>query len=636
MTHPRPLAALLTAAGLILPAAALAAVPAAAAPTVAPPPALTTAPTPPTAAQASAQGYDEIIVAFAPGSASTAAKRSAALDAAAVAQGVELREVRTLGTGARLVSVDETLSGARLEGLLRSLSSRQDVEYAEPNLRMYPTATPNDPAYSDQWHYFENTGSLRLPSAWDRADGLGTVVAVLDTGITSHPDLNANVVSGYDMISDSWSARDGNGRDSNPADQGDWMAAGECGNGYPQYTSNSSWHGTHVAGTVAAVSSNGTGVAGVAPKAKISPVRVLGRCGGTLADIADGITWASGGYVSGLPSNASPADVINMSLGGGGYCASTYQSAINGAVQRGVPVVVAAGNDNQNAGNVQPANCSNVITVGSTDRQGNRAYYSNYGTVLDISAPGGETDVNQANGVLSTLNTGTTYPASSSYAYYQGTSMATPHVAGLVALMLGEKSMTPSAVETALKDYSRPLPGSCSGGCGAGIVDATATINGILGGTTPPPPPGGIVNGGFESGATGWSGDTWTINTESYPARTGSYKAWLLGYGTTTQEDISQTVTVPSGGTLSFYLRVDSAETTTTTAYDTMRVQLHSTSGSLLRTLATYSNVNETSGYVLKSFDLSGYAGQQVRLTFDAQEDTSYQTSFLVDDVSLN
>ncbi|CAM5248601.1 Serine protease OS=Streptomyces violarus OX=67380 GN=FHS41_001672 PE=3 SV=1 [Streptomyces violarus] len=265
---------------------------------------------------------------------------------------------------------------------------------------------------------------------------------------------------------------------------GDWYNANECGAGIP--ASNSSWHGTHVAGTIAAATGNGKGIAGIAHGAKISPVRVLGKCGGYDSDIIDAITWASGGTVSGVPANTNVAKVINMSLGGGGACSTATQSAINGAVNRGTSVVVAAGNENQNVSNSSPANCNNVISVAATNRAGSRASYSNYGSpASSISAPGGETRTSTANGILSTPNSGTKTPSSKNYAYYQGTSMATPHVAGLAALMKSANSaLTPAQIESAIKANARPLPGTCSGGCGAGLADAAKTVQAVKGGTS--------------------------------------------------------------------------------------------------------------------------------------------------------
>ncbi|HYE87787.1 MAG TPA: S8 family serine peptidase, partial [Vicinamibacterales bacterium] len=266
---------------------------------------------------------------------------------------------------------------------------------------------------------------------------------------------------------------------------------GDAANGYP-----SSWHGTHVAGTVAAVTNNAKGVAGVAFNAKVVPVRVLGKQGGYTSDIADAIVWASGGSVTGVPANANPAEVINMSLGGQSTCSSTYQNAINTAVNNGTTVVVAAGNSNMDVANFTPASCNNVIAVAANDKEGNRASYSNYGAKIDVTAPGGET-ATTTKGVLSTLNSGTTSPSTESYAFYQGTSMAAPHVAGLVALMqsVAPSPKSPADIESLLKSTARALPGSCSGGCGAGIVDALAAVNAAKGVTPPPPSDNKLTNG---------------------------------------------------------------------------------------------------------------------------------------------
>ncbi|WP_184929162.1 S8 family peptidase [Saccharothrix ecbatanensis] len=592
--------------------------------------------------------YQQYIVGFKPRSEAgrSASVRARALRAAGERHGVSVEEVRQLAVGGHLVRTDKKLSGDQARGFLRSLAARGEVEYVEPDVRLYSTATPNDTQYNDQWHYWESNAGMRLPKAWDTADGAGVTVAVVDTGRTTHSDLDGNTIGGYDFISDTFVSRDGNGRDSNPQDEGDWSPAeNECHQGSPR--SNSSWHGTHVAGTIAAVSGNAKGVAGVAPKAKLVHARVLGRCGGSLSDIADAVIWAAGGTVSGVPANPNPAKVINMSLGGGGTCSSTYQNAINSAIGRGSTVVVAAGNSNQNASNSQPANCNNVVTVAALDREGNRSVFrsdgsfaSNYGTVVDIAAPGGETwtATDGSNGILSTLNTGTTTPGSETYKYYQGTSMAAPHVAGLVALMLGEKSLSPSAVESTLKQNVRPIPGTCSGGCGAGLVDAEKTIASLGGGGGTPPTGQLLANPGFESGDTGWASTSGVITTDAtYPARTGSWKAWLNGYGQSHTDTLSQTATIPAtatAATLSFHLRIDSAETGTV-VYDSLKVQLLDSTGAVLATLATYSNVNEGTAYVQRSFDLKAHAGKTVTIRFTGTEDSNLQTSFVIDDTSL-
>lgn len=406
------------------------------------------------------------------------ADRGGLLRAVGARLGVSLADQRELAVGGHVITANR-----RTAGVLAALQALGEVEYAEPDTPMYALSTPNDPSYPQQWHYFEPTAGMNLPGAWDLATGTGVVVAVLDTGKTTHSDLGSNWLAGYDFISSSTAARDGNGRDSNPQDQGDWYAAGECGSAT---AGNSSWHGTHVAGTIAALGNNSLGVAGVAYNAKILPVRVLGKCGGTSSDIADAIVWASGGSVAGVPANPNPAKVINLSLGGSGTCSQTYRQAISSANSRGTTVVVAAGNSNANASGFTPANCAGVVTVAALDRGGNRAFYSNFGTTVEVSAPGGEvrletdppgTRSTPQDGILSTLNDGLTTPGNPIYTTYMGTSMAAPHVVGLVALMLHKKpTLTPAQVLTALQANARPIPGVCTGGCGTGLVDAAATV----------------------------------------------------------------------------------------------------------------------------------------------------------------
>jgi serine protease len=422
-----------------------------------------------------------------------------AIPAHASQRALSVQHMRRMGTGAEVIRASRKLDRAEAESLMRQLAADPSVEYVEVDQIMKAVLTPNDTRYNEQWGYFEATGGIKANEAWDRTTGTGVVVAVIDTGITTHSDLAANILPGYDFISDAAMARDGNGRDSNANDEGDWYAANECGAGVP--ASNSSWHGTHVAGTVAAVTNNAKGVAGTAYTAKVVPVRVLGKCGGYTSDIADGIIWASGGTVSGVPANANPAEVLNLSLGGSGTCSSTYQNAINGAVGRGSTVVIAAGNSNVNVSGAVPANCPNVIAVAATDRNGARASFSNYGTGIDVSGPGV--------GILSTLNTGTTVPGAETYASYNGTSMATPHVAGVVALMqaVAPTPMTPAAIESTLKSTARALPGACSGGCGAGIVNAKAAVDAAAG--TPPPPPGNTLTKGVPvTGLTASTGNS--------------------------------------------------------------------------------------------------------------------------------
>ncbi|MFE9634169.1 S8 family serine peptidase [Streptomyces sp. NPDC006463] len=444
------------------------------------------------AATASAAPVENLIVGYKASASEASSNTAAADDAAAKGKkaGKKAKFDRRLGTGAALVSLGSPADAAKVMAQFRA---DPDVAYVEPDSRAYALATPNDTEYAKQWDLFEPTAGMNVPAAWDKTTGSGVTVAVIDTGYVAHSDVAPNIVAGYDFISNATAARDGNGRDNNPADQGDWSAAGECGTG--STASNSSWHGTHVAGTIAAATNNAKGVAGIAYNAKIQPVRVLGKCGGATSDIVDAITWASGGTVAGVPANATPAKVINMSLGGSGACTATYQNAINAAVGRGTTVVVAAGNSNADAAGFSPASCNNVINVAASNRTGDRSFYSNYGAIIDVAAPGGETRrgtdtpgtvTTPENGILSSLNAGTTTPGAEIYKPYQGTSMAAPHVAGLAALLVAAKpSLTPAQVESAIKTNARPLAGTCTGGCGAGLADAAATVTAVTSGPAP-------------------------------------------------------------------------------------------------------------------------------------------------------
>ncbi|MEH6421132.1 S8 family serine peptidase, partial [Pseudomonas sp. CGJS7] len=403
--------------------------------------------------------------------------------------GFGLKHLRRTAIGADVVRAERKLDRAEAETLMRQIAADPNVDYVEVDVLRQRKLTPNDTHYGVQYGFNGANGGMRVDQAWDVATGTGSVVAVLDTGITPHSDLNANILPGYDFISDTFVSRDGDGRDSNPNDEGDWNNATECDSpGNDVDASDSSWHGTHVAGTVAAVTNNAKGVAGTAFNAKVVPVRVLGRCGGYDSDISDAIVWASGGTVSGIPANANPAEVINMSLGGGGACPSSYQTAINGAVGRGTTIVVAAGNESANVSTSTPANCANVIAVAATTSAGAKAGFSNYGSGIDVSAPGDQ--------IASTHNSGTTTQGSEQYVYMSGTSMASPHVAGVVALMQSKATTpkTPAEIETILKNTARALPGACSGGCGAGIVNAKAAVDAVNG-TTPNPGTQTYTNG---------------------------------------------------------------------------------------------------------------------------------------------
>ncbi|NIK39143.1 serine protease [Xanthomonas arboricola] len=416
--------------------------------------------------------------------------------------------VRTLAVGSELIRLPAQLSRSDADRLVRELQADPAVEYAQIDTRMYPLqnsggSLPDDPLLAgNQWHLTDPVGGIDAPAAWATAQGEGVVVAVIDTGILpGHPDLVGNLLQGYDFITNAdRSRRATDARAPGALDYGDWEATdGECG--IFSAARDSSWHGTHVAGTIAEATGNGIGGAGVAYKAKVLPVRVLGHCGGSSSDITDAIVWASGGHVDGVPDNRNPAEIINMSLGGVGPCDSLTQAAINAAVSRGTTVVVAAGNDGADVSSAVPANCANVVSVAATRLTGGLAYYSNFGSLIDLAAPGGgardlETDTLYdgpiGSWIWQTGYTGKTTPTSGQFAYigpgFAGTSMAAPHVAGTAALVQsaliadGKPPLTPAALERLLKRSARAfpvqLPLSTPGG--SGIVDAGAAIDRAL------------------------------------------------------------------------------------------------------------------------------------------------------------
>jgi len=393
--------------------------------------------------------------------------------------GTRVTEIRRMTNGAQVLSIDSQLADSQIKQLLADLSSDPSVEFAEEDKILQVAFAPNDPRYNEQWHYFEAAGGINLPAAWDLATGKGVTVAVVDTGYRPHADLVENIVGGYDLVTNLVRANDGDARDSSALDPGNWL--GDDCRGVPLRANaralTSDWHGTHTAGTVAARTNNGVGVAGVAFDAKVVPVRALGRCGGALSDIADAIAWAAGAPVTGVPVNPLPARVVNLSLGIDGECPNTMQQAIDAARSRGVTVVVAAGNYEIDVRDFFPSNCRGVIVVAAVGQSGGRASYSNFGDLVDIAAPGGDFPAIGFPGtILSTSNTGRREPGDDMYLNMEGTSMAAPHVTGVVALMYSVKpSLTPDQVESVLKQTARPFVRTCNQ-CGAGVVDAAAAV----------------------------------------------------------------------------------------------------------------------------------------------------------------
>lgn len=441
----------------------------------------------------------------------------------AAPRALSVRYGRKLATGADLVETDRALSSNEAATLIRQIAADPAVAFVEPEYMLQPVSSieptaaasfsqPNDGNYGTyQWDYLApsgagfydnsqyvtipNWGGSNVQNAWHLSDGAGITIAILDTGVTNHPDLNLSLANaGYDFItSAAVSGRATNGRVPGAWDTGNWAAAGQCGTGKP--AADSTWHGTHVFGTAGGqITNNGVGLAGVAYGARVLPVRVLGHCGGSNADIADAITWASGGAVAGVPGNANPAQVIGLSLGGPGICTATsvLGKAITGAIGRGATVVVAAGNNNANVANTSPANCAGAVVVASTGTTGARAYYSNYGALVTVAAPGGGVFKNDASGgtqvntgfVWSATNTGRTTPVAGTYGGKAGTSQAAPHVVGVVALMQsyrlshGKGLLSPAQVTSLLKATATVPHVTPSGSApiGAGIVNAYSAV----------------------------------------------------------------------------------------------------------------------------------------------------------------
>lgn len=306
--------------------------------------------------------------------------------------GVQLSAFRPMSNGAHVLHFGHRMALSEARAVAARLVRSGAVEYAEPDRILHAFGvTPTDPGYAMQWHYMApdstNKGGANLPNAWSVTTGNPTVtVAVVDSGIRPHVDLGA-LLPGYDFVSNSFIANDGNGRDADPADPGDYAAANECYSGSP--ANNSTWHGTHVAGTIFA-KMNGDGVVGIAPGVRLLPVRVLGKCGGLESDVIDGMRWAAGLSVPSAPVNATPAAILNLSLGVSGTCSAAMQSAVTDIVNAGKAVIVAAGNYStvgSAAPVAAPANCTGAIAVAAHAIDGDVADYSSVGPEIALSAP---------------------------------------------------------------------------------------------------------------------------------------------------------------------------------------------------------------------------------------------------------
>lgn len=399
--------------------------------------------------------------------------------------GIELRFQRKMLLPNRYVlALPDRIDNHIAAYFAEQLAQNPAVESAEINRRYYPSLTPNDSDYIGLQTYLQtpssgNESAANFPTAWDITTGSSNIViAIIDTGVLNHSDVQANLVndaaalSGYDFISDTSISNDGDARDADPTDAGDYTIIFA-----------SSWHGTSVSSIAAAVSNNATGMAGTSWNSKILTARALGRRGGVLSDITDAIYWSSGFGVSGIPTNTHPATVINLSLGADGVCSATEQDAINAAVSQGAVVVVAAGNENESTSNKSPASCDNVITVGSLTSNGDRSSFSNFGSEVDISTPGENIYAASDSGVTTAVN-------DSSFVLTTGTSASTPIISGTVALMLSSNSLftdgssiAPANVAGIIEELIRtnvsafPQSSTCDASlCGAGMLNAAAAV----------------------------------------------------------------------------------------------------------------------------------------------------------------
>lgn len=465
------------------------------------------------------------------------------------------------------------------EGRARALANDPRVEYVEEDGVVSIDATQSSATWG-----IDRVDQRDLPLSGSynyNYTGSGVKAYIIDTGIRkTHTDFGGRAVHGYTAISDGRGSDDCNG------------------------------HGTHVAGTV------GGATWGVAKAVTLVAVRVLDCNGsGTNSGVIAGVDWVTSNHTSGAKA------VANMSLGGGAN--SSLDTAVRNSITDGVTYAIASGNSNADACNYSPARVGEAITVNSSTSSDARSSFSNWGSCTDIFAPG--SSIKSA-----------WYTSDTATNTISGTSMATPHVAGVAALYLHQNGyQSPSTVWAAIRDSASTNKISDVKGSPNLLAYSLLTSGG---GTTCPTSSQLFGNPGFESGNVTWVADSGVIGTGGTP-RTGSWNAWLNGYGNSNTDYLYQTVTIPSNACsakVNFYLYITTSETTTSIAYDKLTVTVRNTSNSVLTTLATFSNLNKTSGYVLKSYDVSAYKGQTIRIYFHGSEDSSLATSFRIDDTSFN
>jgi len=439
------------------------------------------------------------------------------LNAIANQTGASVKLVRSMSGNALVVSIEHpNTSSQKLIRQLRTVSGINDVSQ-DAIVRVM--ATVDDPRFAEQWQLHNPSkflASLDTARAWDITQGSAdVVVAVVDTGIDyNHPDLVGRILPGYDFVSrlslsvdegvqvppeqEFIRSNDGDGRDSDASDPGDAINETlrsqfeavdiDC------YVNNSSWHGTAMASIIAANPNDGIGIAGIDWHAKILPVRAIGKCGGRRSDMLDAIRWAAGVDDPALPPNSTPARIINLSLGVDDLCTVADQKAIDDAIAAGALIVAAVGNNGRNtdAEPSSPSHCQNVMGVMAVDKFGFRASYSNVGRDADVAAPGGDLSPSP-NQILVATNKGTDGPSTEfGYRAATGTSVAAPHVAGVLSLMLSiNPDLTNRELEALMLDNTRAFPGpearmydedlACEKSyCGAGILDAYTAVQAVI------------------------------------------------------------------------------------------------------------------------------------------------------------
>lgn len=450
--------------------------------------------------------------------------------------GIGLTHVRAMALGADVVVATELDEAAAVD----ALRANPDVEFVDVDRRrqIEQIAPVNDPFLAGQRYLTNDDASISAFSAWQTTHGSSAiVVAVLDTGYRPHAGLAGRFLPGYDMIGDPATANDGDGRDSDATDPGDWVLASEATDTCK--ARNSSWHGTGVAGVIAANTNDAAWTAGIDWNAMVLPVRVLGKCGGFDSDIVDGVAWAAGLSVPGVPPNPHPAQVINLSLGGKRSCPAYYPAVVQAAYAHGVTraVVAAAGNESEDVADDSPASCPGVIAVASTTVIGGKlATYSNYGAGITISAPGGTyVPVLPTQGTLALSNSGTTTPLDDAVFSEGGTSFSAPMVSAAISLMLSvAPSLTPDQIVAILQSTAKPFPAvsDCTiDTCGAGILDAGAAVRAAAGIAAAAPNYQGLWWASPAGSESGWGinfahqGDIIFATWFTYDA---SGKAWWL------------------------------------------------------------------------------------------------------------